>query len=113
MLRRVKDYITWGDAGTNDIAVILSKRGELIGGAEMTNEAIRNKFGEASVQDLASALTQGRITLRQLRQKGLNPVFRLHAPSGGFERSAKRPYASGGELGKRQNQLSALLASMT
>lgn len=113
MLRKVKDYVTWGEATTADIATVLQERGELFGGAEMTDEAIRHKFGETSVQDLASALTQGRISLRELRQKGLNPVFRLHPPSGGFEGSGKRPYGSGGELGKRQAPLSALLARMT
>ena len=113
MLRKLKDYITWGEARTNDIATILRERGELLGGTEMTDEAIRKRFGEASIQDLALALTEGRITLRELRQKGLNPVFRLHPPSGGFERRGKRAYGSGGELGRRQTQLSTLLANMT
>ena len=113
MLRTVKDYVTWGEAGTNDIATVLRERGKFSDGAEMTDETIRDKFGEASIQDLASALIQGRITLRELWQKGLNPVFRLHPPSGGFEGSGKRPYGSGGELGIRQAPLSALLTCMT
>ena len=113
MLRMVKDYVTWGEADTSDIATVLRERGELSGGTEMTDTAIRDKFGEASIHDLASALTQGRITLRELRQKGLNPVFRLHPPSGGFVGSGKRAYGSGGELGRRQAPLSALLVRMT
>jgi len=113
MLRKVKNYVTWGEAGTNDIATILRERGELLGGTEMTDEAIRERFGEKSIQDLASALTQGRITLRELRLKGLSPVFRLHPPSGGFEGRGKRAYGSGGELGRRQARLSSLLANMT
>ena len=113
MLRTVKDYVTWGEADTNDIATVLRERGKLSGGGDMTDEAIRDKFGEASIHDLASALTKGRITLREMWQKGLNPVFRLHPPSGGFERSGKRAYGSGGELGRRQASLSALLTRMT
>lgn len=113
MLRKVKDYVTWGEARTNDIATMLRERGEFSSGTEMTDEAIRAKFGEPSIQELASALTQGRVTLRDLRQKGLNPVFRLRAPSGGFEKSGKRPYGSGGELGRRQAPLSALISRMT
>ena len=113
MLRTVKDYVTWGEASTNDIAAVLRERGELSGGSEMTDEVIREKFGETSIQDLASALTQGRVTLRELRQKGLRPVFRLHPPSGGFEGSGKRPYGSRGELGRRPAPLSTLLARMT
>jgi len=113
MLRKVKDYVTWGEAGTNEIATVLGERGEFSGGSEMTDQTIHEKFGEGSIQELAAALTQGRITLHDLRQKGLNTVFRLHPPSSGFEGSGKRPYGSGGELGKRQAQLSALLARMT
>jgi len=113
MLRKVKDYVTWGEANTADIATVLRERGELSGGTEMTDKAIHDKFGETSIHDLASALTQGKITLRELRQKGLNPVFRLRPPSGGFEGSGKRAYGSGGELGKRQAPLSALIARMT
>ena len=113
MLRKVKDYVTWGEAQTNDIAAVLRERGQLSGGAEMTDKTIHDRFGEVSIQDLASALTQGRISLEELRRKGLNPVFRLHPPSGGFEGSGKRPYGSGGELGKRQTPISALLARMT
>jgi len=113
MLRKVKDYVTWGEARTNDIATMLRERGEFSGGTEMTDEAIRAKFGEPSIQELALALTQGRVTLRDLRQKGLNPVFRLRAPSGGFEKSGKRPYGSGGELGRRQAPLSVLISRMT
>jgi len=113
MLRMVKDYVTWGEAGTDDIATVLRERGELSGGAEMTDEAIRERFGEASIQDLASALTEGRINLRDLRQKGLNPVFRFHSPSGGFEGSGKRPFGSRGELGRRTVPMSTLLMHMT
>jgi len=113
MLRKVKDYVTWGEATTNDIAIMLRERGQLSGGAEMTDKAIHDRFGQGSTQDLASALTQGHITLQELRRKGLNPVFRLHPPSGGFEGSGKRPYGSGGELGKRRTPLSAFLARMT
>jgi large subunit ribosomal protein L30 len=113
MLRIVKDYITWGQAGANDIAIVLRERGEFSDGREVTDEAIRDRFGEGSIQDLALALTQGRITLRDLRQKGLSLVFRLHPPSGGFEGSGKRVYGSGGELGRRQGPLENLLARMT
>jgi len=113
MLRKVKDYVTWGEANTTDIATVLRERGELSGGTEMTDKAIHDKFGETSIHDLALALIQGKITLRELRQKGLNPVFRLRPPSGGFEGSGKRAFGSGGELGKRQAPLSVLIAHMT
>lgn len=112
MLRTVKDFVTWGEAKKIDIAALLRERGEFSSGAAMTDETIREKFGESSVQELALALTQGRISLRTLWQKGLNPVFRLHPPSGGFEGSIKRAYGSRGELGRREATLSSLLTRM-
>jgi large subunit ribosomal protein L30 len=111
MLRAAKDYVTWADASEADIAHLLSE-GELMGGGSMTDEAVRQKFGEQSVHELAAALIAGRVSLRGLWQKGLNPVFRLRPPSGGFERSIKRPYGSRGELGKREAGLSTLLTRM-
>ncbi len=112
MLRKVKDYVTWGDVSTNDLAMLFRERGEFSGGAPMTDETVKKKFGEATIQDLASALAKGRVNLRTLRQGGLNPVFRLHPPSGGFEGTIKRTYTSRGELGNRGPAIVALLNRM-
>ena len=112
MLRKVKDYVTWGDVGTNEVAILFRERGEFSGGAPMTDETVKKRFGEASVQDLASALIKGRINLRTLWQAGLNPVFRLHPPSGGFQGTIKRPYNSRGELGNRGPAIAGLLTRM-
>jgi len=112
MLRRVKDYVTWGDVSTNEIAMLLRERGEFSEGLSMTDETVKKKFGEASVHDLASALIKGRISLRTLSQAGLNPVFRLRPPSGGFEGSIKRAYSKRGELGNRGPAIAVLLNRM-
>ena len=112
MLRKAKDYITWGEIKTAEIATLLRERGKLTSGISMTDEAARKNFGEDSIDALATALTQGRISMQLLRQKGLSPVFRLRPPSGGFEYSTKRPYGSGGELGKRGPAISNLLTRM-
>jgi len=113
MLRTVKDYVTWGLVSKNEIAALFRERGELDGGMAITDQAIREKFGESSVQDLVSALVEGRVNLQLLSQKGLNTVFRLRPPSGGFEGSTKRAYGSRGELGRRQTGFMTLLARMT
>jgi len=112
MLREVKDYVTWGDVSTNEVAILFRERGEFSGGASVTDEIVKKKFGEASVQDLASALIKGRINLRTLSQAGLNPVFRLRPPSGGFEGSIKRAYSKRGELGNRGPAIAGLLTRM-
>ena len=112
MLRQAKDYVTWGDAKTEDIAELLKERGELIGGHHVTDEFVKESFGEESVDRLAAAITRGQIDLKTLWQKGVKRVFRLHPPSGGFQGSIKRPFGSRGELGYRGLDISNLVARM-
>lgn len=113
MLRGAKDYLTWGEVNVDDVANLFKQRGELVGGLPMTDKHVQEKFGEHSVDALAKALTEGRVSLKLLWQKGLRPIFRLHPPSGGFQYSIKRNYGSRGELGNRGAAVSSLVARMT
>jgi large subunit ribosomal protein L30 len=112
MLRHVKDYVTWGEVKKEQIATLLRQRGEIHGGMRLTDEFARNTFNEQTVNDLAGAVVQGRITLKGLRENGVKPVFRLRPPSGGFKYSAKRPFGSEGELGYRGTEISHLITRM-
>jgi large subunit ribosomal protein L30 len=112
-LRQAKDYVTWGDAKPGDIATLLKERGELLGGLRVTDKSVDEKFGIPTIEGLVAALGDGVVTLKQLRQKGLKPVFRLRPPSGGFVASTKRPHGSRGELGQRGPEISNLVARMT
>jgi large subunit ribosomal protein L30 len=112
MLRGVKDYVTWGEIRTPEIAKLLRNRGKLEGGITITDDSVKKTFGEDSVNSLAQGLTEGRVTLNLLWTKGLQPVFRLRPPSGGFETSAKRPRGNRGELGARGTELPKLLDRM-
>ena len=113
MLRKVKDYVTWGEVKTPEIANLLRERGEIEGGIMVTDDTVKKTFGEDSVNSLAEGITRGRISLESLWVKGLRPVFRLRPPSGGFETTIKRPYGSHGELGNRGTSMSELLERMT
>jgi large subunit ribosomal protein L30 len=112
MLRHVKDYVTWGEVKKEQIATLLRQRGELHGGMPLTDEFARKTFNEQTVNDLAGAVVQGKITLKGLRENGVKPVFRLRPPSGGFKYSAKRPFGSEGELGYRGTEISHLIIRM-
>lgn len=111
-LRQAKDYVTWGEAKPRDIATLLKERGELLGGLRITDKSVQEKFGVQTVDGLVTALAEGGITLKQLWQKGLKPVFRLHPPSGGFATSTKRPHGSRGELGYRGPEMATLVTRM-
>jgi large subunit ribosomal protein L30 len=112
MLRQSKDYVTWGNVGSNDIAALLKERGELQGGIPVTDRFVKEAFGQQTVDGLAEALAKGEIQLKSLWQKGIKPVFRLHPPSGGFMFNIKRPSRSRGELGYRGAGISHLVARM-
>lgn len=112
MLRLAKDYVTWGEAKSHDIASLLKERAELMNGTRLTDKFVKEKFGHESVQELAQALARGQISLKTLWHEGVKPVFRLHPPSGGFESSIKRPFRSQGELGYRGEGISHLVARM-
>ncbi len=112
MLRAVKDYITWGEVKSGMVAHLLMKRGELSDGKEFDNKFAKEKMGVESIEELARALTRGQMNLSTLWQKGVQPVFRLRPPSGGFEASIKRPFGSRGELGYRGAEISSLVENM-
>lgn len=112
MLRNAKDHITWGEVRSQDIAVLFKERGELANGQPFSDKFVKESLGQESVEELANALSNGQVSLKSLWQKGVKPVFRLHAPSGGFKSSVKRPFGSQGELGNRGEQISHLVARM-
>ncbi len=112
MLNQAKDYLTWGEAEMHDIATLLRERGELIGGAAITEGFVKENFGQQSIEELAAALIRGDIDLKALWKKGVKHVFRMRAPSGGFNYSVKRHFATRGELGNRGHGISNLLGNM-
>ena len=112
MLRKSKDYITWGELGVREIAMLLKERGELQGGTPVTDKYVKEVFGKQTVDGLVEALTVGEIPLTSLWQRGIRPVFRLRPPSGGFMYNIKRPFGSHGELGYRGVNMTHLVARM-
>jgi len=111
-LRETKDYVTWGEVGSHDVAALLKKRGELSSGMPLSDKFVKENLGHGSLEELAKALTRGQVELKILHQKGVQPVFKLHPPSGGFGASVKRPFRSQGELGYRGTEISHLLERM-
>jgi large subunit ribosomal protein L30 len=111
-LREVKDYVTWGEVKSLEIAALLKERAELSNGMAFTDKFVKESFGHDTVEGLAQALARGQVSLKMLWQKGIVPVFRLHPPTGGFVSSIKRPFGSRGELGYRGAEISHLMTRM-
>ena len=112
MLQRIKDHVTWAEAKKDDIATLLSSRAETTEGLGITSEFVKKNAGLAGVEEIASDLYSGKLTLTKLWEMGITPYFRLHPPRGGFPKSSKRPFTDSGELGFRKEGLHHLLAKM-
>lgn len=109
MLQKVKDYVTWGEIDADTLALLLERRGRLIGNRKLTNDHVR-KLGYDNIRVFAEAVIKGKASLTEI--PSLKPVFRLAPPSGGFRGSIKKPYKAGGELGYRGFAINELIRRM-
>jgi large subunit ribosomal protein L30 len=109
MLKTARDYVTYGEPSKETVALMIRKKGRLIGDKELTDEYAQ-KSGFKSLDDLIDAIYTGRAEYWKLET--VQPVFRLHPPSKGFKGKIKRHYGSGGELGNRGEEINELLRRM-
>jgi len=114
MLRKVKDWVTWGEIDYDTLVEVLRKRGRIAGNKPLTDEIVDKYLAlygiTGGIPALARALLEGRVMLHKL--EFIKPVFRLHPPRGGFKGSSKKPYGDGGELGYRGKAINELIKRM-
>ncbi|MEM2289979.1 MAG: 50S ribosomal protein L30 [Candidatus Hadarchaeales archaeon] len=106
MLRVAKDFITWGEVNPATVERLLRKRGEVRGGARLTDEYVKKHSPHSSISELAVAMCRGKVQL-----PGLKRVFRLHPPRKGLI-SLKHTFGHGGDLGYRGEAINELLLRM-
>ena len=107
MLRTAKDCVTWGKVDHRSLTLLLAK-----GDVPLDSKTLKQCAGVKSVEELSQAILEGKITLKSLRESGIDPVFRLQPPKGGFVRTTRRPFGNGGELGDRGPNMTQLLERM-
>jgi len=112
MLAKIKDTVTWGEVSKETLSLLLKERAQTIGGKKLTNSFVKQKFGLATIDRLASAIDKGGLPLGKLWKGGLNPNFRLHPPRGGFKGKTKIAFKQGGELGYRGEAIHDLVVRM-
>ena len=109
MLRKSKDYLTWGEVSQENVALLLKKRGKLVGDKELTDEYAK-ELDYKSLEDLAEAIFNVEVEFSSLPE--VKPVFRLRPPKKGFKGKVKRSFAVGGEAGYRGDEINKLLKRM-
>ena len=110
MITKVNDVVAFGEPSVEAVARTIALRGEpLEGSADVDDEWIDDNTDYADLEALAEALVDEETTLRE---QGLSPTLRLHAPRGGHE-GIKHPVIEGGELGKHTTEeIDGLLEAM-
>lgn len=109
MLKRAQSYITWGEISKEALALLLAKRGRLIGNKKLTEEYAQ-KNGCKSLTDLADAIASCKMDYGKLQD--IQPVFKLHPPRKGFKGTTKKNYRAGGEAGYRGEAINELVKRM-
>jgi len=109
MLKKVKDYITWGRISKETLRKLLEKRARLPGNKKLTLEYLKkhsiNSFGELAEKVQAEP--------KILEKLNIKPVFRMRPPSKGYERGGvKKSFVVGGALGYRGEKINDLIERM-
>ncbi len=107
MLTTVQGYVTWGEADSETVGLLLRQRGEATGGERITAENAATLLGGKDLAEASRAVTDAGI----VGLHGLKPLFRLRAPKGGWK-STKKPFARGGALGYRGRAVNDLVRRM-
>tara|TARA_Y100000031_G_C7989772_1_gene278622 strand:+ start:139 stop:603 length:465 start_codon:yes stop_codon:yes gene_type:complete len=96
MLKKIKDYVTWGMITDETYSSLVEARGEEFLGR---TEDSKKKYSYKGFFDFNG--------------KKYKKVFRLNPPRKGFGRKGiKRPFKTGGALGNRQGKINELIKSM-
>lgn len=109
MIQKVKDYVAWGIIDVDSLTLILQKRGELEGGAPLTDKCVKDVAKYKSITEFAKAVCDGDALLKDIPK--LTPVFRLHPPRKGH-RGIKKTFQQGGALGFYGEKINTLIKQM-
>lgn len=98
MLKRAKDYITYGEISDEVLELLIKKRAR----------KIRNlRLNEKEAEEIILKIKSG----EKIKNLEIKPVFRLTPPSKGFRHSIKQHFPRG-ELGYRGEKINELLKRM-
>ena len=111
MLKKSKDYITWGEVDAKTIEKLIKERGRMSGDKPVTDSTIKELSSFNGIKQLSEAIASGQATMKDI--EGLKPIFRLHPPRGSKGWGGiKRAYTVGGALGFRGEAIGDLADRM-
>ncbi len=96
MLKKARDYVTWGEIDKNTLEKLVAKRGRLPG---------NRKLSEKEAKEAAKKILD-----KGMKEAGIKSVFRLSPPSRGY--SSIRAHYPKGDLGNRSEKINLLIKRM-
>ena len=109
MIRKVKDFVAYGEIEAGVVEELLRNRGRLTGDLRLTDEYVKENSQYSGISEFAQALSAGDARLADV--PGLKPVLRLHPPRKGYK-TTKRTFQQGGSLGYHGEDINSLLYKM-
>ncbi|MGD2247974.1 MAG: 50S ribosomal protein L30 [Candidatus Methanofastidiosia archaeon] len=107
MLKKAKDYLTYGEVEPDVVEALVRKWGRLPGGTRLTEEYVKENTGQ-TIKAFVKSVIQFEKELDELKIKNM---FRLHPPRKGYK-NIKLAYTQGGSLGYRGKDINALVRRM-
>lgn len=110
MLKKIKDYATWGEIDKETFKKLLLERGRIYGNKPINENYIKEKT-KIDVDEFVNQFFDSKKKLKDIH--GLKTFFRLKMPVNGFEKKGiKVPFSMGGVLGYRKDKINDLLKRM-
>jgi large subunit ribosomal protein L30 len=96
LIKKIKDYVTWGEIDNETYELLIKKRGELFKGR------LKDRKGKIEYKKYI-----------EFKNKKYKKYIRLHPPKSGFEKKGiKLGYKRGGALGYRGEDIENLIKRM-
>ncbi|MCX6777438.1 MAG: 50S ribosomal protein L30 [Candidatus Micrarchaeota archaeon] len=105
MIKKCKDYVTWGEVDKATLSKLLEKRGR-IGQRKLDGKDLE-ELKIKSFDELADAVLSGSLLLKNSKIK---QVFRLHPPRKGHK--STKEYFPRGSLGNRREKINEIIGRM-
>lgn len=109
MLKKARNFITWGEVTKEHILLLLEKRGKLVGDEKVDQECAK-KMGFKTLEEFAEAIHTLETDFRSLPD--IKPVFRGRPPKKGYKGKIKKSYSAGGVTGYRGEAINKLIEKM-
>jgi large subunit ribosomal protein L30 len=109
MLKKVKNFVTWGEVTKESIFLLLEKRGRLVGDKKL-DDLYAQRIGYKTLKGLAEAIYELKTEFQDLPD--IKPVFRAHPPKKGYKGKIKKSYTVGGVTGYRGEAINKLVENM-